>query len=67
MAGDPKIARIQCVLPGASPGDTLDFGLNINYVGDTASITTDLSVQAPVVDSTRGDDTVSATLPPRHD
>jgi RNA polymerase sigma factor (sigma-70 family) len=67
MAGDPKIARIQCVLSGASPGDTLDLGLNINYVGDTASITADLSVQAPVVDASTGDDTASAALPPRHD
>ena len=47
------------MLAGAAPSDTLDFGLNINYVGDTASVTADLSVQAPVVDSTPG------TTPPR--
>jgi hypothetical protein len=67
MAGNPKVARVQCVLSGAAPGDPLDYGLNINYVGDTASITADLSVQAPVVDTSTGDDSASAALPPRHD
>ena len=66
MAGDPKIAVVRCVLPGAAPGDALDFGLNINYVGDSASLTADLSVQAPVVDTSAGDDSASALLPPLH-
>ncbi len=66
MAGNPKVARLECRLPGATPSAPLDFGLNINYVGDTAAVTTDLSVQAPVVDTSSGDDSASAALPARH-
>ncbi len=65
MAGEPKIAQLECVLPSAGPTDTLDLGININYVGDNASLTADLSVQAPVVDTSAGDDSASASLPPR--
>jgi RNA polymerase sigma factor (sigma-70 family) len=66
MAGDPKIARIRCALTDASPGDTLALGLNINYVGDSASLTADLSVLAPVIDTTSGDDSATAELPALH-
>ncbi len=65
MAGNPKVAKLDCRLPDAAPGDVLDFGLNVQYVGDDASLTVDLSVLAPVVDASSGDDTASAALPPR--
>ncbi|MBF4764613.1 sigma-70 family RNA polymerase sigma factor [Nocardioides islandensis] len=66
MAGNPKIAKVQCQLPNAAPKDALDLGLNINYVSDSASFTADLSVLTPAVDATAGDDTSTTTLPPRH-
>jgi RNA polymerase sigma factor (sigma-70 family) len=66
MAGNPKIARLDCSLPNAAPSDVLAFGLNIQYVGDDASLTVDLSVLAPVVDTSSGDDTASAALPAAH-
>ena len=53
MAGNPKVAKLECRLPDAAPGDVLDFGLNVQYVGDTASLTADLSVLLPVVDASR--------------
>ena len=66
MAGNPKIAKLDCRLRNAAPSDVLDFGLNVQYVGDDASLTVDLSVLAPAVDSSSGDDTASAALPPPH-
>ncbi len=66
MAGNPKVARLECRLPGATPSDPLDFSLNVHYVGDDAALTTDLVVQAPVVDTSSGDDSATAALPPTH-
>ena len=66
MAGNPKIAKVQCQLADAAPADALDLGLNINYVSDAATFTAVLSVLGPALDETTGDDTSTTTLPPRH-
>ena len=66
MAGNPKVARLQCTLPGAAPSGPLALGLNISYVGDDASVSAALTVHAPVVDSSSGDDSASVALPPKN-
>jgi hypothetical protein len=65
MAGDPKVARLQCQLPDAAPSGPLALGLNISYVGSEASVSAALSVKAPAVDTSSGDDTAFVALPPR--
>jgi RNA polymerase sigma factor (sigma-70 family) len=67
MAGNAGVAQVLCRLPGAMPGDILDLGLSVSYVGDPNTLTADLMVQAPTVDQTADDDTASAALPPRKD
>jgi hypothetical protein len=67
MAGNAGVAQVLCQLPGAMPGDILDLGLSVSYVGDPNTLTADLMVQAPTVDQTADDDTASAALPPRKD
>ena len=37
MAGNAKVAELECRLPGATPGAPLDFSLNVNYVGNDAA------------------------------
>ncbi len=67
MAGNAKVARLLCELSGVTSADSLDLGMNLNYVGDPNTLTADLSVLAPSVDNTSGDDTASAALPPKKD
>jgi RNA polymerase sigma factor (sigma-70 family) len=65
MGGAGKSAVVRCVLSDASPGDPLTVGLDIGYAG-SGSVEAQLAVLAPVDDSSAGDNTVSATLPPRN-
>jgi hypothetical protein len=65
MAGAGKTAVLSCALDGAQPGSALRLGLDIGYAGD-ASVDAVLDVVAPTLDSTSGDNTASAALPPRN-
>ena len=65
MGGAGKSAVVRCALSDASPGDPLTVGLNIGYAG-SGSVEAQLAVLAPVDDSSAGDNTASATLPPRN-
>jgi len=62
MGGNAKTATVRCRLAAASPADPLTLGLDIAYVGD-ASLTAQLTVEAPAVDVS-GDDSTSTDLPP---
>jgi RNA polymerase sigma factor (sigma-70 family) len=65
MGGAGKSAVVRCSLPNASPGDPLTVGLDIGYAG-SGSVEAQLAVLAPADDSSAGDNTASATLPPRN-
>jgi hypothetical protein len=65
MGGAGKSAVVRCSLPNASPGDPLTVGMDIGYAG-SGSVEAQLAVLAPVDDSSGGDNTASATLPPRN-
>ena len=65
MGGAGKSAVVRCTLSNASPGDPLTVGLSIGYAG-SGSVEAQLAVLAPVDDSSAGDNTASATLPPRN-
>ena len=65
MGGAGKSAVVRCTLSNASPADPLTVGLNIGYAG-SGSVEAQLAVLAPVDDSSAGDNTASATLPPRN-
>ena len=65
MGGAGKSAVVRCTLADASPGDPLTVGLNIGYAG-SGSVEAQLAVLAPADDSSAGDNTASATLPPRN-
>ena len=65
MGGAGKSAVVRCTLSDASPGDPLTVGLSIGYAG-SGSVDAQLAVLAPVDDSSAGNDTASATLPPRN-
>jgi hypothetical protein len=65
MGGAGKSAVVRCTLPDASPGEPLTVGLSIGYAG-SGSVEAQLAVLPPADDSSPGDNTVSATLPPRN-
>jgi hypothetical protein len=64
MAGNARTATVRCRLAAAKPADPLTLGLDLAYVGD-ASLTAQLTVEAPAVDVS-GDDSTSTDLPPRN-
>jgi hypothetical protein len=65
MGGAGKSAVVRCALSNATPGDPLTVGMDIGYAG-SGSVEAQLAVLAPVDDSSGGDNTASATLPPRN-
>jgi hypothetical protein len=67
MAGAGKTAVLSCTLANAQPGGDLRLGLDIGYAGADGAVDAVLDVVAPTVDSTAGDNTASASLPPRND
>ena len=67
MAGNAKVAQVLCQLSDVTSADRLDLGLRIHYVGDDNTVQADLSVLAPSVDDTSGDDSAATALPARKD
>ncbi len=65
MGGAGKSSVIRCALSNASPGDPLTVGLSIGYAG-SGSVEAQLAVLAPADDSSAGDNTASASLPPKN-